>query len=293
MKIGITGARGRLGRVLRRHFETAGDEVVAFSRNADAAHAPLSSLPPLLEKGSLDTLLHLAWSTVPATAEQAPGVEWREDLPLLSDLLNALVSRKTSAPRLIFFSSCAVYGESPAGQLFRENDILAPKGWYASGKVAAEQLMERFRAEHAVASCILRVTNPYGFAQGEQCLQGVIPAMLHAAKQGNEFTAWGDGDAVKDYLHIDDLCAAVDATVRADVKGVYNVACGVSRSLRDVAAIVEKCAGAPLRIRHTAAKPWDVQNGRYSHEALTRATGWQPKVEFEEGVRRFAACESP
>ena len=292
MKIAMTGARGRLGRVLREHFASAGDEVMAFSRNADADHAPLSSLPQVLEQGSVDVLLHLAWSTVPATAEQTPGIEWREDLPLLSDLLSTLATRDQSAPRLIFFSTCAVYGEAQFGQAFTERDEPKPKGWYASGKVAAEQLLERFRAEHGVASCILRVTNPYGFTQGAQCLQGVIPAMLLAAKQGREFTAWGEGDAMKDYLHIDDLCAAVDAVVRSNVMGTYNVASGVSRSLRDVAALVEKSAGASLKIRHTEARPWDVQHARYSHAALSEATGWQPKVGLEEGVARFAGEES-
>jgi len=292
MKIAITGARGRLGKVLREHFTSAGDEVIAFSRNADAGHVPLSSLPQLLEQGSVDALLHLAWSTVPATAEQTPGIEWREDLPLLSDLLSALAARNQRAPRLVFFSTCAVYGEAQSGRVFTERDEPKPKGWYASGKVAAEQLLERFRAEHGVASCILRVTNPYGFNQGAQCLQGVIPSMLLAAKQGREFTAWGEGEAMKDYLHIDDLCSAVDAMVRSNAVGTYNVASGVSRSLRDVAALVEKSAGAPLRIRHTDARPWDVQHGLYSHAALTEATGWRPKVEFEEGVSRFAARES-
>lgn len=288
MKIAMTGARGRLGRVLRRHFASAGNEVLAFSRNADAEHAPLSSLTSVLEQGSMDVLLHLAWSTVPASAEQTPGVEWREDLPLLSDLLSALAARQESAPRLIFFSTCAVYGEPQSGQVFAESDEPKPKGWYASGKVAAEQLLERFRSEHDVASCILRVTNPYGFAQGAQCLQGVIPAMLHAAKEGREFTAWGKGEAVKDYLHIDDLCAAVDAVVRASLTGTYNVASGVSRSLREVAALVEESAGAPLKIKHTEARSWDVQHARYSHAALSEATGWSPRVEFEEGVSRFA-----
>lgn len=284
----MTGARGRLGLVLREHFASAGDEVVAFSRNADADHAPLSSLPHVLEQGSVDALLHLAWSTVPATAEQTPGIEWREDLPLLSDLLSTLATRKQSAPRLVFFSTCAVYGEAAANQVFTERDEPKPKGWYASGKVAAEQLLERFHSEHGVASCTLRVTNPYGFNQGAQHLQGVIPAMLFAAKRGREFTAWGEGDALKDYLHIDDLCAAVDAVVRANVVGTYNVASGVSRSLRDVVALVEKAAGAPLSIRNTEARPWDVQHARYSHAALTEATGWQPRVRFEEGVGRFA-----
>jgi UDP-glucose 4-epimerase len=291
MKIAITGARGRLGRVLREYFTSAGDEVMAFSRNADAEHAPLSSLPQALEQGSVDVLLHLAWSTVPVTAEQTPGIEWREDLPLLSDLLSVLATRKQPAPRMVFFSTCAVYGEAQTGQVFTESDATKPKGWYASGKVAAEHLLERFRAEHGVASCILRVTNPYGFNQGAQCLQGVIPAMLLAAKQGREFTAWGEGDAVKDYLHIDDLCAAVDSVVRANVVGTYNVASGLSRSLRDVAALVEKSAGASLKIRHTEACSWDVQHARYSHAALNEATGWRPKVEFEEGVGRFAGSE--
>ena len=68
MKIAITGARGRLGRVLRRHFASRGDDVLAFSRNADAAHAALSTLPEVIESGQIDLLLHMAWSTVPATA---------------------------------------------------------------------------------------------------------------------------------------------------------------------------------------------------------------------------------
>lgn len=287
MKIAITGARGRLGRVLREHFTSAGDEVIAFSRNADGRHLPISSLAQSLEQESVDVLLHLAWSTVPATAEKTPGIEWREDLPLLSDVLSFLAARKQVAPRLIFMSTCAVYGEAQDGQVFTERDKPRPKGWYASGKVAAEQLLERFRSEHEVTSCILRVTNPYGFTQGPQCLQGVIPAMISAARHGHEFAVWGDGDAVKDYLHIDDLCAAVDAAVRASLTGTYNVASGVSRSLREVAALVEESAGAPLQIRYTEARSWDVQRGVYSRAALTDAIGWSPKAKFEEGVRRF------
>jgi UDP-glucose 4-epimerase len=293
MRIAITGVRGRLGRVLREHFASAGDEVSSYSRNADAAHDSLSSLPERLESGAVDVLLHLAWSTVPATAEHDPGVEWRHDLPLLASLLSSLRARAQAGrcPRLIFFSTCAVYGEPQPGQIFTERDEPRPKGWYASGKVAAERLVERFRLEHGLPTCALRVTNPYCFTQGDQCMQGVIPAMLSAAAKGTEFTVWGEGDAVKDYLHVHDLCAAVDAVVRSSLTGTYNVASGVSRSLREVADLVEKSAGAPLRIRHTDARPWDVQHGRYSHNALTEATGWRPKVEFEEGVGRFAGSE--
>lgn len=286
MKIAITGARGRLGRVLRRHFEDEGDEVLAFSRTADDMHASLEELPSLLEQAEVDSVLHLAWSTVPATAEQMPGMEQQEDLPLLSSLLSAL--RGGRETRFVFFSTCAIYGEPQSGQVFSENDVPAPKGRYAAGKVAAEKLIEESRGTHGVNSCILRVTNPYGFSQCVECKQGVIPAMLSAARNNTEFTAWGSGDAVKDYLHIDDLRAAVDRAVRSKLTGTFNVAAGVSLSLNEVAATVEAASGQRLRIRHVDAQPWDVQRGRYSNKAFVIAAGWVPQVEFEEGIARFA-----
>ena len=286
MKIAITGARGRLGRVLRRHFEEEGDEVLAFSRTAEDIHASLEELPSLLERAEVDSVLHLAWSTVPATAEQMPDVEQREDLPLLLSLLSALRGR--GRPHFVFFSTCAIYGEPQSGQVFTENDVPAPKGRYAAGKVAAEKLIEEFGAAHGIDSCVLRVTNPYGFSQGEDSKQGVIPAMLGAARSNTEFTAWGTGDAVKDYLHIDDLCAAVDAAVRNSLAGTFNVAAGVSLSLNQVAQIVEAASRQQLQIRHIEPQPWDVQGGRYSNEKFARATGWLPRVDFAEGIARFA-----
>jgi UDP-glucose 4-epimerase len=289
MKIAITGARGRLGRVLRSYFAEAGDEVLAFSRKADDAHAPLGDLPTLLVRGDLDIVLHLAWSTVPATAEQMPGIEQQEDLPLLSSLLSSLAtsSARGRQPLLFFFSTCAVYGEPQSGRAFTEDDALAPKGRYAAGKVTAEMLIEEFRAAQGMDACILRVTNPYGFSQGTDCKQGVIPALLAAAESNAEFTAWGVGDAVKDYLHIDDLCAAVDHAVRKKLNGTFNVAAGVSHSLDSVAAMVEAASGRLLKIRHTEARLWDVRNGRYSNEAFVRATGWFPRVDLEDGIKRF------
>jgi UDP-glucose 4-epimerase len=288
MKIAMTGARGRLGRVLRAHFETAGDEVLAFSRSADAGHEDLLRLPELLAKGDVDVVLHLAWSTLPATAEQDPDAASRCDLPLLESLLPVLL-RRGMTTRFVFFSTCAVYGEPRPGQVFCENDVPDPKGRYAAGKVAAEQIIERFRAQHALPACVLRVTNPYGFPQELDCRQGVIPAMMAAALRGEVFTVWGRGDAVKDYLHIDDFRAAVDRCVRSNLTGLFNVASAVSHSLDEVSEEIAKATGKALQLRTTEPRTWDVQGGRYSRAALTEATGWEPRVDLAEGIRRFAA----
>jgi UDP-glucose 4-epimerase len=290
MKIAITGARGRLGKELRQYFEQSGHEVIGFSRNPDAAHQPLNLFGRMLENSSFDAVLHLAWSTVPSTAEIHPGVEWREDLPLLSAMLSELDTRRVngaSTPRLLFLSSCSVYGEAAHdGVLFDETCTLRPIGWYARAKAQAEGLILAF-AERGNSSVVLRVTNPYGFVQDARCLQGVIPAMIRAARQGGDFTMWGGDCAVKDYLHVSDFCRAVDIVLRGGLHGTYNVASGHSVSLRDLIASVERITGLRVIRKESPAAAWDVRNGRYSHKALTDATGWTPRVDLAEGLTAF------
>jgi len=289
MKVCLTGARGRLGRVLRKSLAARGDEIVAVSRNADAAHLALAEMPALIEEGSLDAILHLAWSTVPSTAEKTPGMEWTEDLPLLASMLGMLsrtAQTGQNVPRLIFISTCAVYGEpSEEMPLFHEGCTPNPRGWYAAGKTAAEWLIERF---DAVPSLVLRTTNPYGFTQAEQCMQGVLPAMLRAAMSGQTFRLWGGGEALKDYLHVSDFSSGVEAALTGGQTGVLNLASGKSITLNEVMQLVEDVTGCALRIDRHPAEPWDVQGGRYSNAALTAATGWLPKVSFEDGVKKFA-----
>ena len=289
MRVAITGARGRLGRVMRKSLEARGDEVVALSRNADAEHLALGEMQALIEKGNLDAIVHAAWSTVPSTAERAPGMEWREDLPLLASILGMLSRCAQSGervPRLIFLSTCAVYGEPAEGGLpFDETSPVNPRGWYASGKTAAEGLIKRF---DALPTLVLRTTNPYGYTQADQCMQGVLPVMVRAAKAGHTFRLWGSGEAIKDYLDVSDFSSAVEAVLAGGQTGVFNVASGKSVALNEVIRLVENATGRTLRIERHPAAGWDVQHGRYSHAALTAATGWVPKVSFEAGVRNFA-----
>ncbi|MBJ7391479.1 MAG: NAD-dependent epimerase/dehydratase family protein [Chthoniobacterales bacterium] len=293
MKIAITGARGRLGKLLRCHFEALGHDVLAFSRNADAAHRPLVGLLDKIEEDDMDVLLHLAWSTVPTTAEVVPGVEWREDLPLLASMLSSLAKRQSKdnrSPLLVFFSSCAVYGEPKDTQVFKESDEVSPKGWYAAGKLAAEQLITRFHQEEGVRTLILRVTNPYGFSQGQQHLQGVIPALVSAAQSGKPFVSWGDGQALKDYLHVADFCSALDLVIQMQPLGMLNLGSGSSVTLQQVIEVVESASGASIDILHEPARPWDVTGGRYSKDAVHAHLGWQPEVTLTEGIRQCVSA---
>lgn len=277
--------------MLRQRWESQGSPVEVYSRNADERHLPLSLLSDHLHKGELPhALLHLAWSTVPASAEIHPGIEWREDLPLLAGLLETLAILKKSQPRLplfVFFSTCAVYGPGSAEKPFGEEDATRPIGWYATAKAEAEKLIRRFAEQHGLPALILRITNPYGFAQKQEALQGVIPHLARAARAGYPFRVWGDGSARKDYLHIEDFCRGVEAALQAHLTGTYNLCSGETHSIHELVQTAEAALGAPIRIQNEPGRPWDVTHAGYRREKFSRATGWSPKVALADGLRNY------
>lgn len=291
MRLFVTGSKGRLGKGLCAAFRSDGHEVLGFSRNADKDHIALAALEHHLQASApVDYVIHVAWSVLPATAEEDPGSAWREDLPLLERILSSLESLPSSRrPTLVFFSSCAVYGEASLGKVLTEESGTNPKSWYASGKLAAEQLIELYERRRAIRSLVLRVTNPYGYVQTPASPQGIIPALLRAAREDSEFSLWGSRETTKDYLHFDDLRSALILLMEHRRTGVFNVASGDSVSTNDVIHCVQDLLQVAIRVRDEPKCEWDVTCGRYSNLAIQAATGWSPQVDLREGIRRLAA----
>jgi UDP-glucose 4-epimerase len=289
MRLAITGSKGRLGSALCSELSLRGHEIAAFSRNADAHHFGLEALDDHLKTSApVEFLIHLAWSVLPSTAEEDPGAAWREDIPLLGRILSSLESLpKARRPIFVFFSSCSVYGEAGPDNVMSEEGQAHPKGWYASGKLAAEQLIRLYERRRGVSALVLRVTNPYGFSQIMSSPQGIIPALLRAAKERIDFPLWGSREASKDYLHINDVCNALVLLMQHRRTGVYNVASGAPVSTANLIQCVEEALGTKIRVRDQPKREWDVMSGHYSNRALTNATGWLPQVSLREGIRRL------
>jgi UDP-glucose 4-epimerase len=245
----------------------------------------LAELPVFLQSADIDAVLHLAWSTVPATAEQKPDSEQKTDLALLSKIVAALDAVPAEKrPLLVFFSTGAVYGESKEGaEPFTEMDAVRPLGAYGKGKVAAEALLTAAGAE-GLPAAILRVTNVYGMADLTGVPQGVIPAIARAAEEGCPFEIWGSGEAVKDYLHVRDLAEALEAVVSKRLSGIFNVASGETICLHAILQMAQVHLGKTIATTKRSAPAWDVQHARYSSTKLRVAAGWTPQVRFAEGL---------
>ncbi len=269
MKVAITGGRGRLAPVIARTLRDSA-ELKVYSRTAGGGFLSYEDFE------EPEILIHCAWSSVPLTAEEDPGLAEREDLPLMERLIQR-------APRalFVFLSTAAVYGNTD-GEPADENAPLSPRGAYARGKIAAEELILEKTGGHCL---ILRTTNLLGESADPAKPQGVLPRLVAAARSGTEFPLWGDGSAVKDYLHVDDFVRALQSLVEKGCRGVFNVGSGHSIALRELIAHVEAAAGRPIRVKRLPHYSWDVERSLIRVDKL-RQTDWAPLVSLGEAVQR-------
>jgi UDP-glucose 4-epimerase len=289
-RILLTGGRSRLAGVVRAHLMAAGAQVISLSRSEDDSHLGLENLFVNNLADQADALLHLAWSTVPLSAERNVGLEWKQDLPLLLNILNTIVaSPNRERIHFVFFSSGgAVYGNARDSRPSREVDVCEPIGWYGQAKLAGERLIEEYGRRYGLKYTILRISNPYGYPVPPHKPQGIIPFILKHAREGTPLSVWGDGTARKDYLFHTDFTAALESILRVAPVGLFNVSSGESHTVREVIALAEEALGRRVAVEHVPAHAWDVHDSLLDNTKLCAAIPWRPTVSLGEGIRRFA-----
>lgn len=284
----VTGSRGRLAALVAAHFRTTVPDLTLFSRRGGGGFRPLADLPVSLAGGGV--MLHLAWSTLPATSEKGAGAEWQADLPELEKLLQLIAAQPAAMrPHLVFFSSGGtVYGNAP-GRPSVESDPLRPIGWYGRAKAAAEEMIAAHAARHDLPCTVLRVSNPYGYPVPRERVQGVIPHAIRSARESSPLTLWGDGHARKDFIFYTDFLSALDEVVKRRPPGTYNVCAGESHSVHEIISLVEKHTGKKIPTTRIEAPAWDVQDSRLDNRRFVSLTGWGPKVSLDDGIARSIA----
>lgn len=291
IRLFVTGGRGSLAALIADHFLAPRFEVTLFSRNSLGSFRPVTDLHRPGIVAEADMILHLAWSSLPATSEQHPGIEQAEDLPYLNKLLDSISRVPTqSRPGLVFFSTGgAVYGNARQ-HASCETDSCAPMGSYGRAKLLAEDVIRECAASRELEHTVLRISNPYGYPVPSSRAQGLIPHALRCASQGQPLAVWGDGSAQKDFIYYSDFLAALEAVVTNRLTGTFNLSYGQSHSIREVLGLVETHIGKSLALNFGPPVQWDVHDSRLDNTKLMHAADWSPMVPLSEGIRRAAAA---
>jgi dTDP-glucose 4,6-dehydratase len=234
---------------------------------------------PLVEAS--DVVVHFAAETHVDRSIHAAGEFIKTDVEGSFVLLEA-ARRATHLRRFVQISTDEVYGSVPTGAS-RETDELKPRNPYAASKAGADRLAYSYWATHQVPVIITRASNNYG---PYQFPEKVIPLFVTNAIEDIPVPLYGDGRNVRDWLHVEDHCAAIDLLIDNSVSGeVYNVGGGNEVMNVDLTHRILATLGKPTSlIKPVADRPG--HDRRYSLDTTKlRGLGWQPRVPFERGLQ--------
>jgi len=246
--------------------------------HGDIADAPVSG--PLVEQS--DIVIHFAAETHVDRSIMAAGDFIRTDVEGTFVLLEA-ARRATHLRRFVQISTDEVYGSVPAGAS-RETDELKPRNPYAASKAGADRLAYSYWATYEVPVIITRASNNYG---PYQFPEKVIPLFVTNAIEDIPVPLYGDGKNVRDWLHVDDHCRAIDLLIEKGVNGeVYNIGGGNEVMNVDLTHRILDALGKPVSlIKPVADRPG--HDRRYCLDTTKlRGIGWSPAEPFDEGLRR-------
>jgi len=184
---------------------------------------------------------------------------------------------------LLLVSTDEVYGDVPEGRS-TERDAFKPRSPYSASKAGGEHIARAYAESFGLPLLVTRGSNNYGPYQYPEKL---IPVLITNAIDDLPLPLYNDGSALRDYLHVDDHCRAIDLVLHeAPPGGVYNVGTGAETNGRQVAEAVLDIMRKPRSlIQYVADRPG--HDYRYAVD-IARITelGWEPQVRFAEGLER-------
>jgi UDP-glucose 4-epimerase len=292
MKVLVLGGNGFIGKRLCEQLIQDGHEVYSFdmtlpvSKN-DAVHYIEGDFfdDYMLNAvtAHMDVIYHAICTLNPGNSEQKYMLGYERDFIQAVKLCTIV---KNSGSRLIFLSSGGtVYGEQEF-QPIPETATTVPINHYGNLKLCIENLIRTFNTHMSRKMLIVRISNPYGPGQDYKKGVGFIDAALKHAIHGESILIYGDGNTVRDYIYIDDVCKMLTSLIGYEgSEEIFNISSGKGTSQKEILAIISGIL-PELSVEYTQARSVDVKklvldNSKYMKEFPTCL------VNLEDGIHRY------
>ncbi|HEX6343388.1 NAD-dependent epimerase/dehydratase family protein [Umezawaea sp.] len=279
MRVLVTGASGFIGGAVVARLVAAGHAVRALAHEADVPAGVESARADLRDRDSLvraadgvDAVVHLAAVARVRESFERPLHHYEVNVGGTVNLLSAL----PEGSRVVFVSTGTVYG-APLSQPIPEDCPRAPANPYAASKAAAEDAVAWTARSGRIGATTLRLFNAAGGDDRDGTR--VITRAVDAAAGGTPLTVFGDGSAVRDFVHVEDVATAAALALERTAVGshdVFNVG-ATAASVRDVVASVERVTGRPVPLVRAPANDGEVAELRADTRRLRRVLGWEPE----------------
>ena len=296
----VTGGGGFIGSNLVRALLERGDEVRVLDNFSTGNRGNLNGLDVDVVEGELrsyervhnavrgtEVVFHLgALGSVPRSVQD----------PLTTSAVNVegtlnvlLAARDEGVRRVVFASSSSVYGGS-AQLPARESAPVDPISPYGVAKLAAERYCISFSSVYeSFETVVLRYFNVFGPRQNPRSqYAAVVPLFITAIAAGDPVTIFGDGEQSRDFTYVANVVEAnLLAADAPNASGrIFNVAAGAPASVNALADTIGRLLGKPVEKRTAPPRAGDLRDSQADVSAAREVLGFEPRVAFEDGLRR-------
>jgi dTDP-glucose 4,6-dehydratase len=196
--------------------------------------------------------------------------------------------------RFLHVSTDEVYGSlGPEDEPFAETTPYAPNSPYAASKAASDHFVRAYHHTYGLPTLTTNCSNNYG---GFQFPEKLIPLVILNALNGKPLPVYGDGQNIRDWLYVEDHCAAIATVLKQGRVGqTYNIGgwnekpnLEIVETICDIVDEMAGSRGAPRRSLITFVKDRPGHDRRYAMDArkIERELGWRPRETFESGIRK-------
>jgi UDP-glucose 4-epimerase len=236
----------------------------------------------------IDICFHLVSTTLPKSSNADPVFDIESNVLGTIRLLN--LAARSGLAKVVFVSSGGTVYGVPQNVPISETHPTDPVCSYGIAKLAIEKYLHLFHTLHGLDYTVLRLANPFGEGQRVDASQGAVAVFLGKMLRGEPIEVWGDGSVVRDYVYIDDVVDALLLSMEhSKDERVFNIGSGRGHSINEVLDALEVATGLLADRRYLPGRSFDVPVSVLSIERALLSLGWSPKVNFDQGLERFAS----
>lgn len=296
MNVLITGGAGFIGNSLISSLigenanifvADSAERITKYSEHENTVHSVNIEWPSIEQLEileSINVVVHMAWSTNPASSMKNVYQDCSSNVLGTIKLLDLCTKKNVS--KFIFMSSGgAIYGNQMLDTL-NEKCETKPESAYGISKLSCENYTRLICAQHGITHYNIRLGNPYGPYQLLGTPVGVLANFVLRACLNQKIRIYGNGSIVRDYIHITDVCSALESFILDSPEaGTYNLGTGEGLSINQIIRTLSDLTGSTFDIQYLDERLCDAKRVVLDTEKIRTQLNWEPRVALLPGVR--------
>ncbi len=230
----------------------------------------------------IDCVFHQA--AIPSVQRSVEDPRATNDANVNGTLAVLIAARDCGVKKVVYASSSSVYGDTPTLPKTEEM-IPNPKSPYAVSKLTGEYYCRVFSEVYGLKTVCLRYFNVYGPKQDPSSdYAAVIPRFITRALEQQPPIIYGDGTQTRDFTYVNDVAHANIQSMKQEVEGIFNIACGERISVNELATIVMELVGVNLAVIYDAPRSGDIKDSLAEISRARKELKYNPEHSLTDGL---------